>query len=367
MFLKDLNIKNFRCFDHIDLSFDSSKILIEGENGSGKTSILEAIYYLCYLKSFRTHIAKEMINTGTDNLFVKANFCSNQNEDNIIQAGLSGKKKLVKVNNKSIGTYKELIKHYRVIALTDDDLGLIQDGPEIRRNFIDQHIILNNPELLPQIRKYRHILDSRNAMLNKPNSDYESYLIWSRQLWNQSIIICQERINALVILQDIVNDLFSQYFLENLRTEFRYDSKQSINQFNDFDEFLCKNPNFYELERQNKRSLFGVHLDDFNILFMQKKSRIFASRGQQKLLVLLIKIAQIKNLMALNGQDKALLMLLDDFMTDFDSKRLEILMPMLYSLNAQLIFTTPVEDSSLKRILLEQNPHLIRLQNRIWR
>lgn len=361
MLLSKLNIINFRCFEQIELELNSQLILIEGENGSGKTSILEALHYLGYLKSFRTHITKELISMDSDGFFIKALFNDNNNENNDLQVGFSGKKRLVKINNKSVQSYKELMNYYRVITLTQDDLNLIREGPDVRRSFIDQHIMLGNPQFLSISRKYKQILDNRNALLRNGYCKYETYLLWTEQLWRQSVIIQNMRINALKNLEIEVNRLFYNYFARDINTNFIYEPKGTITE--SFDDFIKLNPDLYENEQRQSRSLIGAHLDDFGIVFLNKKSKIFASRGQQKLIILLIKVAQIIELKAGNSVSMgSIIFLLDDFMTDFDIKRIQLLMPLLFSLDTQLIFTCPTEEGPLKKLLLEKKALIIPLK-----
>ena len=107
------------------------------------------MHYLCYLRSFRTHLPQELVQFGQDNFFIKARLENGNAADGYdLQVGFSNKKRLVKVNNKSIASYKELLDYYRIVTITEDDLGLIKDGPEERRLFIDQAIMLADPEFL---------------------------------------------------------------------------------------------------------------------------------------------------------------------------------------------------------------------------
>jgi DNA replication and repair protein RecF len=355
--LSKLQLKNFRCFNQIDVDLDAPIILIQGENGSGKTSVLEALSYLCFLRSFRTHITKELINEKNDNFFIKAEFSGLDNS--AIQVGFSGKKRLVKINGKAAQSYKDIMNHYRTVTLIDDDLDLIKGSPEIRRSFIDQYIILENPQFLHKFRKYKQIQENKNALLLRGNYKYDDYLLWTKSLWEQGKIIQQLRIDALQALQQELNNIVFIFFPE-LKMSFKYEAKHDLLLIDNLDSYI-ESRDLYTNEQIQRRSLFGPHLDDFSIIFHDKKTKVFASRGQQKLLILLIKVAQIKLLMGKLDQSSSIAFLLDDFMTDFDSKKLETLVPMLCSLGIQLIFTSPLQDSQLKQILIEKNALIVYL------
>jgi recombinational DNA repair ATPase RecF len=119
-----------------------------------------------------------------------------------------------------------------------------------------------------------------------------------------------------------------------------------------FEEFLYNNNNLLPQEIKYKRSLFGIHVDDFSIVLSGKRSRAYSSRGQQKMIVLLVKIAQIKQLIPQKGP---IIFLLDDFMTDFDAERSKALLTALLELDCQLIFTSPRRDGALESALIALN------------
>jgi DNA replication and repair protein RecF len=359
--LATIHLKNFRCFEQMTIDLDSPIVLIWGRNGVGKTSLLEALYYGCYLRSFRTTTIRDLVALGKESFFLK--FCvrdGDQEEsiDHIIQIGFSENKRLVKVDNKTASSYKDLLACYRVISLTEDDLQLVQEGPEARRSFIDAALLLQDASYIGSLREYRVVLENRNALFQHHTINKDTYFVWTKKLWEYSAKIHHTRKLLLAQLEIEANKMLHQYVDPNLTLAFSYQAKK--NSDNAFDSFLEKNGGFDELLRQEahlKRSLFGAHVDDFTIILEGKKSRAYASRGQQKMIVLLIKIAQIKQLMKQNGP---LIFLLDDFMTDFDGERGKALLQLLCELKCQLIFTSPRRDSALESALISlQMPYKI--------
>jgi len=349
--LESLYLKSFRCFDQTTIDLNSKIVLICGSNGTGKTSLLEALYYGCYLRSFRTHLSRDLVALGKDSFFVKfivKEYTANNSIDHAIQIGFAQNKRLVKVDNKTTISYKDLLSYYRVISLTEDDLKLIQEGPEERRAFLNQALLLDDASLIAKIREYRIVLENRNALFLHNNIDPESYFIWTKKLWEHSVYIQKIRKQYLFQLEAEINTMLHQYIDENISLSFVYQAKKNSDV--PFDVFWQKN--HVELLKQEiylKRTLFGAHIDDFTITLEGKKSRAYASRGQQKMIVLLIKIAQIKHFTKTKG---ALIFLLDDFMTDFDIERGKALLSALLGLNCQLIFTSPRRDSALESALI---------------
>lgn len=359
MRITHVQIKNFRCFQSLDLPFDTNIILIEGVNGTGKTSLLEALHYLCYLRSFRTHLPQELVQFGQDNFFIKARLENNSNgaEGYDLQVGFSNKKRLVKVNNKSIASYKELLDYYRIVTITEDDLALIKDGPEERRLFIDQAIMLANPEFVALSKRCKDIVDNRNALL-KRGASADSYQLWTEQLWQITQQITHARVEALTQIEQEVRSLIKHYFSDEFTITLTFASKKVL--YDSYSEFSEKHSMLYHDEQRFGRSLFGAHLDDFMIQFKDTKSKNYASRGQQKLIVLLLKIAQVRLLMIRKG---AVILLLDDFMTDFDHGKAQTLLTVLAELGVQLIFTVPTPEGFLQKALLEKGAFQLKLTN----
>ena len=343
MYLRTLQLKNLRCFSEKELEFSKEITLIEGQNGSGKTTIIEALYYLCYLRSFRTNITQELIRFNSDSFFIKAFLVES---DETLQVGFSPAKRLVKLNDHQISSFKELINNYRIVVLTEDDLDIIKGGPENRRRFLDQHIYLQDVEWSPKMRIYKRILDNRNALLKSKNFDQEHYQIWTSQLMTQSETIRQGRILALAELEMAINVQLTQAFDENLTIQLVYQARNW-------------NAGLQSKEQLMERTLFGAHLDDYQIQLATKLSRKFASRGQQKLVAILMKIVQVELLK--KSFLGAILFLLDDFVTDLDDHKTLILMNILANLGVQLVFTAPNMQPKHKDFLINQGAKVIKI------
>jgi len=377
VFIKKLKLKNFRCFTDCQFEFDGRFVVIHGKNGTGKTSLLEALHYSCYLRSFRTNTQNDLINLNTQErhpLFVQLNVQTPDTRDmgatDVIQVGYCQQEgKLVKLNKKPIRSYKELISHYRIISVTADDICLVAGSPGQRRDFLNYAFMLENPDFLHNLKQYKQVLQQRNSLLkdalmqNKKQNFQDQLYIWTKKLWEQTNIIQEQRRAYLDLLGKRVNILLKQYFNtfdedKELEIAFAYRS-YNIEPKDTFEKFWAKYQNkHYEREEKLERSVFGIHLDDFSILFQSKRARVFASRGQQKLIVLLIKIAQMQQTIESGGVG---VMLIDDFLTDLDDQRATTIAQLLVNLDFQVFITSPIAQTSFLNEITQKNKCLIEL------
>ena len=342
-----LAVRNFRCFQQADFAINGAVVLFEGGNGVGKTSLLEAMHYACYLKSFRVSTPKDLLRFDQPGFSVALTLCDELGTSSDIQVNFSGGKRVVKIDERPVRSFKDLMKCYRVVTVTEDDLGLVRGTPDVRRDFIDGVALLDDFSLLSKIRLFRKVLANRNALLQVGSPYSDTAKVWTEQLWEQSSEIRKLRIKALKALQSEVNTVLKGYFDPSNTIQFEYRGKNVAkgSSFGACEEF---HKALYEDEIRWKRSLFGVHLDDFTVVFKHRKTKLFASRGQQKMIILLMKIAQVK---FLGNGAVAPIFLLDDFMGDLDENIAGRLIDVLLDLGVQLMFTAPVRSTFLAKRL----------------
>lgn len=325
MFISSMIVRNFRCFERIQLSFDAPIVLIEGANGSGKTSLIEALSFACHMRSFRTHIPRELIHFGAEGSSIQVGGTSFEAEPWEIKLTILPHKKTVLANGVPATSYRQLFDLYRVLVLSVNDIDLVAGAPEERRLFIDQGILLKDPAYGEQIKTLRRIIKQRGALLARGASlDRATYDVWTDQLEHVSKIIRERRVEYLAALEQSTA-LLIQTFLGDkapaIQLTYAPHQEDTVR---------------YEDEVRAKRSLRGAHLDDLVLLWEGKPARRFSSRGQQKLLVTLLKCAQ-RELLAV-----PCILFVDDFMTDFDEDKSNTLLALLCKPEHQTIFTSPL-------------------------
>jgi len=197
-----------------------------------------------------------------------------------VQIGLTGKRRSVKLNQRPICSYKELMDSYRIVTATEDDLGLITGGPEGRRSFLDAAIILGNPLFTKTLSELKRITEQRSSLIYQRNGNQDLYRLWTEQLWEKSRIVRLERIELLSRILDEARLLIESMFQGAYRLDMTYVAKMDL-EAPSFDEWYREHSSLYHDELLAGRSLFGAHLDDFVIKFQDTHSKLYASRGNK--------------------------------------------------------------------------------------
>jgi len=357
--VRRLICKNFRCFSHLELEINAPILICEDANGSGKTSFLEALYFACYLRSFRTHLPRELVHFDQESFFLKVELDESAPEGvnlhHEVQVGFSQGNRLARVNKHAVSSRKQILTHYRVISFTEDDLALVKGAPEARRDFLDITLSIEREEYRSLLKSLKQIVAQRTALLTSGRCSADVYMILSKQLLHISTAIQEMRIALLEQFNIQVNQMLADYNAQHT-VDFSYKHKQVLPL--DMFESLEGCKALFGSEVRMARCLWGAHLDDFSIIFNSKRSKNFASRGQQKLIALLLKITHAQHLYRKQG---GALWLLDDFMTDLDDATAQHLAQRLIETNNQLIFTAPTTNSPLMQYLLGQGAHRLSL------
>lgn len=250
-----------------------------------------------------------------------------------IHIGCSSKKRNIKINNSAPSSYKELVTLNPIVSIIEHDLSIISGSPEERRSLIDSMLLVNYPEMASLFRQYRSSLEQRNALLQQHAPDQLLLDILTEQLWQKASIIRKKRQELLALLNTVTQAIYSRYYHNDSFIELTYQPKVALQDSYTF--FKESHVLLFAQEKIAQRSLFGTHIDDIHILFFQKPARLFASRGQQKLILFMLKLAQCALL------NKAAILLLDDVLSDFDEKTMAIILELVRESSPQVFITLP--------------------------
>jgi len=292
-----------------------------------------------------------------DSFFLKGSFTPTDQlvDEHTIQVGYANKKKAIKVDGKIVSTYKDIFELFQVVTLLEDDINLIKGYPAQRRSFMDQSVLFLRTGYLKEFRDFKRILQSRNALLSKGVTDRLELDIWTEKLWNHSIQISMHRSEVLQKVEKVMNELLKTYFDDIYKITIQYESKH-VQKSENFHDFKQRMSYIFHQESFIKRSQFGAHLDDFIVKIDGRNARLYASRGQQKLIALLCKLSLIS---LANKNAFSPVILVDDFIADFDSKRLKNIVKFFVNCKNQVIITTPCYDTDLKRIVEIADPDVL--------
>lgn len=299
-----LELRNFRNHEQIKVEFNSKNTFIEGFNGSGKTSIIEAISYISFLKSFRTNEDDLLIKKSKEyfKIVLKTN---NDTYEVVYNQG----RKLLKINKIVVSKMSEFIANLKTIVFSPEDLNLVYGPPALRRMFMDQVMVQLNKNYLADLSTYKTILRERNALLKKLKGDSDLTFL--------NIINKRIEVEANKIISK------REEFIEKLNQAFKRRFK-SFNKNDDVEVVYEPNCALNTLEAvlnsRFKRDLFvestsaGPHRDDMLIKFNNSPAKDIASQGQVRLITLSLKLALID----LYDKGEEIIILLDDVLSEFD-------------------------------------------------
>ena len=317
MEITSLKLVNFRNFDNLELNFSKNRNIIIGNNGEGKTNIVEAMFVLSLTKSFRTNDDVNLIKND-NNLYkvegnVKSTFINNykviyQNEE-----------KILKINNNKIKKFSDYISNINVILFSINDLKLIKDTPSTRRKLINLEISELNNNYIKYLNFYNKILKQKNNYLRKTKNsiNYDYLNIIDEQLIDYGIKIMDERKNFIDNVNSKIKDVFYKIG-GSIDINIQYKSDYLDISINEIKEIYKKNINRDIILGATQ---FGVHKDAFIFCSNDREFKSFASEGQQKTAVIAYKLAVLEIFKEKNG-DYPILML-DDLFSELDIKRIE--------------------------------------------
>lgn len=332
-FLSELKLKDFRNFREAVFSFASSLNIIVGPNGTGKTNLLEAIGYLSLARSFRYHPDRELISWGCEGFELQGTVWRRRQKLQVDILYRPGHKELTIDGNHQ--RLLELLGLFPTVTFGPDDIYLVKGPPALRRKFLDRELCQIDRTYAEHLLAYHRVLKQRNAILKQVAdgkvkvTDVEP---WNIQLITLALPIMERR----KILLERLNTLASYYYP-------RIDEKQNISlvyrpSFPGGEDRLDKIGLYLEKEVAAGATLWGPHRDDFVFYLNGRHARHSASQGEQRSLVLVLKLAEVVYLSEVLGVRPCLL--LDDVFSELDKRRQELLIKLLSEGGQSFITTT---------------------------
>lgn len=346
MFLKKLSVLNFKNYPEAELSFSKQINCLTGNNGEGKTNILDAIHYLSFCKSFFNPIDSQNILHDAPFFMIQGLFELNNEEDELFCGLKRNQKKQFKRNKKEYTRLADHIGLYPLVMISPADSELITEGSESRRRFVDSVIAQFDRDYLEQLIRYNKVLSHRNALL-KQFGESRKFDLTSLEIWNEQLIHHGEQVH-----------LSRQHFIKNFVPIFQtyYElisgGKEQVNivytshlNENTFPAVLEKTLN---RDRAIEYTSAGIHKDELEFTINGYPIKKFASQGQQKSFLIALKLAQFDFIKSIKQVTPILL--LDDIYDKLDDLRVKQLMELVSSEKFGQLFVTDTHPTRLAEL-----------------
>ena len=349
MKITEHDIKNFRNIEHIHFEPNEGINVIYGENGHGKTNIIESIWLFTGCNSFRTRKNSELINEDQKEAEINTSFYA-FNREQEVKLNI-GEKKEVFINGIKKNTHRQLLGEFQAVVFSPSVLSVIKDGPGEKRKFIDIAISLLKPNYAAVLSRYNKAVMQRNNLLKKINdgSSSEDFLFaFDEETAKLGGKIIEYRLDYIESLKEYTADIYKE--ISNDREKFRLSYINSVKETGknaaEWSQII-----YDELLRKRKSDILrfqtsiGPHKDDIDITLSDKSARAYGSQGQQRSCALALKIAEGFIIKDKCGEQPVAL--LDDVMSELDGKRQQCL---LKYLEEWQVFVTCCDKAHISKI-----------------
>ncbi|WP_440121089.1 DNA replication/repair protein RecF [Tenacibaculum sp. Ill] len=351
MYLQKLSLVNFKNIESQTFDFQKKINCFVGNNGIGKTNVLDAIYYLSFAKSYFNSIAGQNIRHGQDFFMVEGDYLLNNRQEKIICSLKRGQKKVLKRNGKAYEKFSEHIGQLPLVIISPADRDLIVEGSETRRKFIDGVISQQDKKYLQTLISYTKTVSQRNALLKyfAANRTFDSLnlKVYDEQLIEYGTIIYNKRKAFLEEFVPIFNAKHQIISGANEEVNLRYKS-----QLHDMslENLLQQN---IEKDKMLQYTSVGIHRDDLNFEIQEHPIKKFGSQGQQKSYLIALKLAQFEFIKKQSNVTPILL--LDDIFDKLDENRVAQIVDLVNSDEFGQIFITDTHADRTEEVIKKSN------------
>lgn len=334
MILKSLSLLNYKNFESKSFNFNDKINCIVGNNGIGKTNVLDAIYHLSFGKSYFNPVATQNIRHGEEFFVVNGDYIKADKSEKIIVSLKRGQKKVIKRNGKIYDKFSDHIGFLPLVIISPADRDLIVEGSDTRRKFIDGVISQSDNTYLTNLINYNKILAQRNALLKyfalNHTFNKETLEIYNQQLNDYGSQIFEKRKLFLETFIPIFKERYKAISNGNENVELEYSSGLFED---DLNTLLQKN---ISKDKALQYTSVGIHKDDLNFNIEGHPIKKFGSQGQQKSFLIALKLAQFDFIKAQSGVNPILL--LDDVFDKLDENRVTQIIKLVDDENFGQIF-----------------------------
>lgn len=341
--IKQIKLTQFRNYSLQSFDFHHNVVGITGQNGVGKTNLLDAIYYLCFTKSYFQSKEQYNIQEGKDGFRITANITND-----LLTIVYKEQKKKISFNNIIFNKLTDFIGTYTAIMIAPDDINLINGASDIRRKFMDSYLSQSDNEYLKYLMNHQKIIAQRNAYLkNTPFQFLDSNLLdtYDNQLTPLGNYIIEKRIELSLLMPPLVSKFYSVISGNKEQIEIVY---EPICEPNKYASLLLSNR---RKDIEARRSTEGIHTEDWTFLINKNPCKAHASQGQKKSLLISLKLSHLE---LLRIQGKQPFLLLDDIFEKLDASRMDHFFQLLSDMELEQIFITHTKEEEMNHLLSQQ-------------
>lgn len=348
MKIEKIKLTNFRNYNNTEVSFSDTLNIIYGNNGSGKSNIIEAIYLLALTKSFRTSTDQNLIKKDQVACNVKGTVVTNEKTTYEINLSEEGKK--VFIDSDRVAKMSDYVSRINIVLYNPLDNKIINDSPAFRRKMLDIEISQINNEYLVLLSLYNKVLKNRNAYLKQlylnGNASSEYLHILTTKLVQYGLKIHEIRVDYIKAINEAITKIYRNIF-EYGDLEIKYKSLFTGKSFDKIMEMYQKN---YKKEMALGKTAFGIHHDDIEFNLDGNNIKEYGSVGQQKNAIISFKLSEL--LIVKKIKNEYPILILDDLFSELDPIKINNIIKMLNK-EVQTFITTTNIDNINKNLLKE--------------
>ena len=334
MYIKSLQLNNFRNYENLNIEFDQRTNILYGDNAQGKTNILEAVCLCGTSKSHRGSKDREMIRFDQEEGHIRMELEKRQIPCRIDMHLHKARPKGIAVNGVPIHRARELLGTVNIVFFSPEDLNIIKNGPSERRRFMDLELCQLNSLYVNSLSGYNKTVNQRNRLLKDISfrPELEKTLdVWDIQLLRYGKEVIRERRKFLKELNEIIKDVHLS--LTGGKEQIHIEYEPCVEEDSFEKELLLKR----ETDLRQKMTSSGPHRDDMNVTINGVDIRKFGSQGQQRTSALSLKLAEIH--MVKNKIKDTPVLLLDDVLSELDSSRQNYLLESIHDIQTIITCT----------------------------
>jgi DNA replication and repair protein RecF len=346
--LNRLSLTQFRNYDRRDFGFTERVVGICGPNGVGKTNLLDAIHYLCFTRSYFSRTDAGSVKTGSGGFRIEGDWSVGMEKLNTVCILRENGKKEFLVDREPCARFSTHVGRLPVVFIAPDDIGLITNGSEDRRKFMDTLLSQLDAKYLQMLIRYNRILSERNSFLKQaaahPHGDLDLLDVFDEQLAEAGQWIFTERARFMQTFLPAVLRFYEVIAGTSEKPSISYKSRLFENELH----VLLAGSRQQDLVLQRTR--YGVHRDDLEFQLQGEAFRMIGSQGQRKSLLFALKLAEFEMLREAKGFPP--LLLLDDIFEKLDQGRMQNLLDWVCIRNAGQVFLTDTHEKRVREVML---------------